>query len=302
MLSQGQGGAGAGAGAGAAVSMSTISKDDNLVFSSEDSSSPDDSDIELGLGLTLRVRDSSRKIQKVAMLQFAKILTAQDFPSSISSHSSMSSSTSSVCSSSSLCGPNNVTTGRSNRISDSAAPTNGGRSSQVVGWPPIRASRISTLVNQAKPQSGEEVKVDSGKNKSKHTEAGTLDGVCEKNKANQESRNSRSSLFVKVNMDGVPIGRKVNLSAHRSYETLAQTLENMFLDPTALVDSSGSSIKERDIVRPSRLLNGLSEYMLTYEDREGDWMLVGDVPWGMFTNSVKRLRIMRAAEANRIGT
>lgn len=109
-----------------------------------------------------------------------------------------------------------------------------------MGWPPIRASRISTLVNQAKPQSGEEVKVDSGKNKSKHTEAGTLDGVCEKNKANQESRNSRSSLFVKVNMDGVPIGRKVNLSAHRSYETLAQTLENMFLDPTALVDSSGN--------------------------------------------------------------
>lgn len=33
-------------------------------------------------------------------------------------------------------------------------------------------------------------------------------------------------------------------------------------------------------MRPSRLLNGLSEYMLTYEDREGDWMLVGDVPWG----------------------
>jgi auxin-responsive protein IAA len=22
-----------------------------------------------------------------------------------------------------------------------------------------------------------------------------------------------------------------------------------------------------------------SEYQLTYEDRDGDWMLVGDVPW-----------------------
>jgi len=26
------------------------------------------------------------------------------------------------------------------------------------------------------------------------------------------------------------------------------------------------------------LLHG-SEYMLTYEDKDGDWMLVGDVPW-----------------------
>lgn len=51
-------------------------------------------------------------------------------------------------------------------------------------------------------------------------------------------------------------------------------------DNDALTSDTGSRIKERDVVRPSRLLNGLSEYMLTYEDRDGDWMLVGDVPWG----------------------
>lgn len=282
--------------------MSTISKDDNMVLSSEDSSCPDEAEIELGLGLCLGVRDSARKIHKIPSgVQFGRILTAEDFPSSISSHSSMSSSssTSSVCSSSSLRGVN-VTDG-SKRNSDSAATINGGRSSQVVGWPPIRASRISTLVNQAKPHSIEEFKVDAGKNKNKHQEAGALKGVSGKNQPNEESRNSRNSVYVKVNMDGVLIGRKVNLSAHSSYETLAQTIENMFLDPTALVDSSGSSIKERNVVRPSRLLNGLSGYMLTYEDREGDWMLVGDVPWGMFTYTVKRLRIMRATEANQIG-
>lgn len=111
----------------------------------------------------------------------------------------------------------------------------------MVGWPPIRASRISTLVNQAKPQAVEEYKADAGKNKNKRTEAGALSGVCDKNKANEESRKSRNSLYVKVNMDGVLIGRKVNLSAHSSYETLAQTVENMFLDPIARVDSSGNS-------------------------------------------------------------
>lgn len=35
-----------------------------------------------------------------------------------------------------------------------------------------------------------------------------------------------------------------------------------------------------DARRPSKLLDGSSEFALTYEDREGDWMLVGDVPWG----------------------
>ncbi|KAG6606347.1 Auxin-responsive protein IAA13, partial [Cucurbita argyrosperma subsp. sororia] len=272
-------------------------RDESVVLSSEDES-PDESEIELGLGLSLGVRDSAHKIQKVAMLQFGKILTAEDFPASISSHSSMSSSSSSVCSSSWPCGFS--VTNRSKINSDSAATTNGGRSNQVVGWPPIRASRISTLANQAKAHSVEGFKAEAGKNKNKHTEAGTHNGVGDKHKANEKSRNSKNSLYVKVNMDGVLIGRKVNLSAYSSYETLAQKVENMFLDPTALADSTGSSIKENDMVRPSRLLNGLSEYMLTYEDRDGDWMLVGDVPWGMFTNSVKRLRIMRAAEANQI--
>jgi hypothetical protein len=27
------------------------------------------------------------------------------------------------------------------------------------------------------------------------------------------------------------------------------------------------------------LLSGGSDFVLTYEDKEGDWMLVGDVPW-----------------------
>ncbi|TYK19027.1 auxin-responsive protein IAA11 isoform X1 [Cucumis melo var. makuwa] len=98
--------------------------DDNMVLSSEDSSSPDESEIELGLGLCLGVRDSPRNIHKTSSggIQFRRILTAEDFPSSISSSSS---STSSVCSSSSLRGVN-VTDG-SNTNSDSSPTTNGGR-------------------------------------------------------------------------------------------------------------------------------------------------------------------------------
>lgn len=71
-------------------------------------------------------------------------------------------------------------------------------------------------------------------------------------------------------MDGTLIGRKVDLFAHTSYEMLAQTLEDMFY---------GIHKPSTDAFGSSRLLNGTSEYVLTYEDRDGDCMLVGDVPW-----------------------
>lgn len=31
--------------------------------------------------------------------------------------------------------------------------------------------------------------------------------------------------------------------------------------------------------KPSKLLDATSEFVLTYEDKDGDCMLVGDVPW-----------------------
>lgn len=36
--------------------------------------------------------------------------------------------------------------------------------------------------------------------------------------------------------------------------------------------------------KPSKLLDETSEFVLTYEDKEGDWMLVGDVPWRYVTS------------------
>jgi len=38
----------------------------------------------------------------------------------------------------------------------------------------------------------------------------------------------KNSLYVKVNMEGMVICRKVDLNAYESYETLARGLENMF--------------------------------------------------------------------------
>lgn len=45
--------------------------------------------------------------------------------------------------------------------------------------------------------------------------------------------NDHSSFFVKVYMEGIPIGRKLNILAHEGYHELVKTLEHMF-DTTIL--------------------------------------------------------------------
>ncbi|KAH7424308.1 hypothetical protein KP509_11G002000 [Ceratopteris richardii] len=89
--------------------------------------------------------------------------------------------------------------------------------------------------------------------------------------------------FVKVNMDGVTVGRKVDLNAYKSYDGLLGALEEMFRPLQSGKDGE---------VKPF-LLSSEPGFVLTYEDKDGDWMLVGDVPWSMFTSSVNRLRITR---------
>ncbi|EFH38717.1 hypothetical protein ARALYDRAFT_920693 [Arabidopsis lyrata subsp. lyrata] len=41
-------------------------------------------------------------------------------------------------------------------------------------------------------------------------------------------------------------------------------------------------------------------FVPTYEDKDGDWMLVGDVPWDMFSSSCKRLGIMKGCSCSRL--
>eukprot|EP00249_Psilotum_nudum_P008000 c20971_g1_i1 orf=761-2785(+) len=150
---------------------------------------------------------------------------------------------------------------------------------QVVGWPPVRSFRKNTIAAHPKPACDKEVP-DS----------------CPVAVAG----NSQGLLYVKVNMDGVPIGRKIDLNVCNSYEGLSQALEEMFQR-----SSGGQAISQTTPGRestccsdskPLMLLTG-SDYVLTYEDKDGDCMLVGDVPWHMFVNTVRRLRIMKGSEA-----
>ncbi|XP_062195033.1 auxin-responsive protein IAA16-like isoform X4 [Phragmites australis] len=149
----------------------------------------------------------------------------------------------------------------------------------VVGWPPVRSFRRNLASSRPPPQSS-----------SAHQDGGGKDGGA---KAGAEL-----GLFVKINMDGVPIGRKVDLRAYGGYAELSAAVGKLFRgllaaqrDPAPAAASRLRGEEEEDLV-----IGGGGEYTLVYEDEEGDRVLVGDVPWEMFVATAKRLRVLKSSD------
>ncbi|XP_010512022.1 PREDICTED: auxin-responsive protein IAA7 [Camelina sativa] len=145
---------------------------------------------------------------------------------------------------------------------------------QVVGWPPVRNYRKNIMTQQKA--------------------SGTEEASSEK--AGSGSGGAAGAGLVKVSMDGAPYLRKVDLKMYKSYQDLSDALAKMFSSFTMGNYGAQGMI---DFMNESKLMNLLnsSEYVPSYEDKDGDWMLVGDVPWEMFVESCKRLRIMKGSEA-----
>ncbi|KAJ4746172.1 Auxin-responsive protein [Rhynchospora pubera] len=97
--------------------------------------------------------------------------------------------------------------------------------------------------------------------------------ILTSNSEKEKEENEKGSVaFVKVSMDGAPYLRKVDLKMYRGYKELSNALRKMF-------GSFGT------------------EFVVTYEDKDGDWMLVGDLPFEMFVDTCKRLRVMKGSDA-----
>ncbi|XP_042485572.1 auxin-induced protein AUX22-like isoform X1 [Macadamia integrifolia] len=112
--------------------------------------------------------------------------------------------------------------------------------------------------------------------------------VCSyRKKNNAAAQADTAKLYVKVSMDGAPFLRKIDLKTHKGYSDLGVGFEELF----GCYRIAGGLWKDSDS----------SEYIPIYEDKDGDWMLVGDVPWEMFTESCKRLRIMKRSDATGFG-
>nr|AVQ94623.1 Aux/IAA8a [Carya cathayensis] len=149
--------------------------------------------------------------------------------------------------------------------SNSSAPAT---KAQVVGWPPIRSFRKNSLASTSK--NNEEV----------------------------DAKSVPGAMFIKVSMDGAPYLRKVDLKNYSAYKELSSALEKMFSCFTIGQYGSHGALG-REVLSESKLKDLLhgSEYVLAYEDKDGDWMLMGDVPWEMFIDTCKRLRIMKGSDA-----
>nr|XP_043629869.1 auxin-responsive protein IAA14-like [Erigeron canadensis] len=140
---------------------------------------------------------------------------------------------------------------------------------QVVGWPPVRNFRKNAMAQKSNTDESEK---------------------------KGSATTSSSAAFVKVSMDGAPYLRKVDLNMYKSYQQLSDALAKMFSSFTKGNYGRQGMI---DFMNESKLMDLLnsSEYVPSYEDKDGDWMLVGDVPWQMFVDSCKRLRIMKGSDA-----
>jgi auxin-responsive protein IAA len=77
----------------------------------------------------------------------------------------------------------------------------------VVGWPPVRSFRRNLTNGTSSKQSPERQKDEA---------ADKVKLICKKRP------------LVKINMDGIPIGRKINLTAYDSYQKLSSAVEELF--------------------------------------------------------------------------
>ncbi|KAF2910120.1 hypothetical protein DAI22_11g076800 [Oryza sativa Japonica Group] len=93
------------------------------------------------------------------------------------------------------------------------------------------------------------------------------------------------SRFVKVFMHGEPFERKINLAIHNNYDSLSFTLKRLGNNYSSFVNNEEDGAIDND-------------FDLLYDDMNGVRYLLGEVPWEVFTITVKRIYIVPAEQQN----
>uniref|UniRef100_A0A6N2K7E2 Auxin response factor n=1 Tax=Salix viminalis TaxID=40686 RepID=A0A6N2K7E2_SALVM len=97
----------------------------------------------------------------------------------------------------------------------------------------------------------------------------------------QELQSKQIRSCTKVHMQGVAVGRAVDLTQFEGYEDLMRKLEEMF-------DIEGE------------LSGSTKKWEVVYTDNEDDMMKVGDDPWNEFCSMVKKIFIYTSEEVKRL--
>lgn len=105
--------------------------------------------------------------------------------------------------------------------------------------------------------------------------------VPTKETQSKQSCSTSTRTRTKVQMQGIAVGRAVDLSALVGYDQLIDELEEMF--------------KIKGELRPR------NKWEIVFTDDEGDMMLMGDDPWPEFCNMVKKLYICSSQEVKKMG-
>ncbi|CAF2031345.1 hypothetical protein Bca4012_080776 [Brassica carinata] len=139
---------------------------------------------------------------------------------------------------------------------------------EVVGWPPIKSCMTKYhnyrhSRNHPYHHHGRRINIPNP--------TATIIGL---RPSSSSTSSPRSSMYVKVKMDGVAIARKVDIKLFNSYESLTNFLITMF--------TQYQNCDRED-----------TSYKFTFQGKEGDWLLLGDVPWKIFAESVHRISIIR---------
>lgn len=97
-----------------------------------------------------------------------------------------------------------------------------------------------------------------------------------------QSKQTNSRSCTKVQMQGVAVGRAVDLTALDGYDQLIDELEKLF-------DIKGQ-------IQPR------NKWEIVFTDDEGDMMLVGDDPWPEFCNMVRRIFICSSQDVHKMSS
>nr|WGH73267.1 binding protein transporter ARF1A1 [Mangifera indica] len=97
----------------------------------------------------------------------------------------------------------------------------------------------------------------------------------------QESQSRQIRSCTKVHMQGIAVGRAVDLTRFDNYDDLLKKLEEMF-------DIEGE------------LCGSSKKWQVVYTDDEDDRMMVGDDPWHEFCSMVRKIFIYTAEEAKNL--
>ncbi|KAL3651513.1 Arf GTPase arf1 [Castilleja foliolosa] len=96
-----------------------------------------------------------------------------------------------------------------------------------------------------------------------------------------EPYNKQTRSCTKVHMQGIAVGRALDLTGFNCYEDLIKKLEEMF-------EINGE------------LSGPIKKWKVVYTDDEDDMMMVGDDPWHEFCSIVKKIYIYTTKEAKRL--